>query len=404
MNFNKHVLFVTAIAACLLYQHVPCNAADIVIAKGSGKTSVDLSGLQVGNDQASREFLMVLQTDLSRSGWLERGRPESSDYAVEGIAKFDGASIRANIQVTQKSSRRVLMNKPYNGDASSLRRVAHGASDDILYAITGKKGFASAKLLMVGNRTKNKELYISDSDGKGLYQLTANKSPSIAPRWSPDARSVYFTSYLRTFAALYKLDLDSRKISRISNFAGLNTGGAVSPDGKEVALILSRDGNPDLYVMRLSDGTVTRVTRTPASEASPCWSPDGSQLVYVSDQSYNPNLFVVSRNGGSPRQITKVGRQNAAPDWGPNGQIAFASLIGGKFQICLVDANTGNIRQLTSEYADHEDPTWAPDGRHLAIAKSVQYNSGVYLIDTMGDASILLTDYQGDWYSPKWSP
>lgn len=380
------------------------QAADIVIAKGSGKTSVDLGGLQVGTDQASREFLMILQTDISRSGWLERGRPEASDYAVEGIVKFDGAGIRATIQLSQKSSRRMLLNKPYNGDASNLRRVAHQAADDIIYAITGRKGFASAKLVMVGNRSGNKELFVSDSDGKGLYQLTANKVPSLSPRWSPDSRSIYFTSYLRTFAALYKLDLSSRKISRISNFAGLNTGGAVSPDGREIALILSRDGNPDLYIMRIDDGTVTRVTRTPAVEASPSWSPDGRQLVYVSDQSYTPNLFIVSRSGGAPRQLTKIGRQNAAPDWGPGGQIAFSSLIGGKFQICLVDPNSGEIRQLTSEYADHEDPSWAPDGRHLAIAKSIQYKSSVYLIDTMGDAPILLTDYPGDWYSPRWSP
>jgi len=380
------------------------KAADIVIAKGSGKTSVDLSGLRVGTDQASREFLMVLQTDLSRSGWLERGRPETSDYAVEGIVKFDGATIRANIETSQKSSRRVLLNKPYNGDAANLRRIAHQAAEEIILAITGKKGFGTAKLLMVGNRSGNKELYMSDSDGRGLYQLTSNKAPSISPRWSPDSKAIYFTSYLRTFAALYKMEMSTRKISRVANFAGLNTGGAVSPDGKEIALILSRDGSPDLYIMNLGDRSITRITRTPAVEASPSWSPDGRQLVYVSDQSYNPNLFIVSRTGGSPRQLTKVGRQNAAPDWGPNGQIAFSSLMGGKFQICLVDPVSGQIRQLTSDHADHEDPSWAPDGRHLAIAKTVQYKSSVYLIDTMGDAPILLTDYPGDWYSPKWSP
>lgn len=380
-------------------------AADIVISKGSGKTGVDLSTLQVGPDAASREFLSVLQTGLLRSGWVEKGTPQASDYAVVGSVVSDGASIRASFQLVQKSSRRVLLNQPYNGDGSGIRRLAHRAADDIVLAITGRRGFASAKLVMVGTRSGHKELYMADSDGRGLYPLTGDKTVSIAPRWSQDGQQIYYTSFLRNFPAIYRIDLASRKRTRVSNFAGLNTGGAISPDGRDMAVILSKDGNPDLYVMRLADGSLTRITSTPrAVEASPCWSPDGRQLVYVSDQSGTPNLFVISRSGGQARQITTRGRQNVSPDWGPHGDIVFCSLIGGKFQICVVNPQTMEIRQITSEYADHEDPTWAPNGRHIACAKSVQYKSKVYLIDTMGDPPILLTDYEGDWYAPKWSP
>lgn len=381
------------------------QAADITISKGSGKTAIDLSAFQVGADPASREFLAILQSDLTRSGWLERGRPETSDYAITGNVQANGASVQANVQVFQKSSRRSLLSKPYNGDAKAVSQLAHQTADDIIYAITGRKGFAGAKLLMVGTRSGHKELYMANSDGRGLYPLTGDKTVSIAPRWGHDGRTVFYTSYLRNFPAIYRIDLTSRNRTRVSNFAGLNTGGAVSPDGRDMAVILSKDGNPDLYIMRLSDGSLTRVTSTPrAVEASPCWSPDGRQLVYVSDQSGTPHLFIVSRGGGSPRQLTTRGRQNVSPDWGPHGDIAYASLIGGKFQICVVNPQTSESQQITSEYADHEDPTWAPDGRHIACAKSLQYKSKVYLIDTMGDPPILLTDYEGDWYAPKWSP
>jgi len=380
-------------------------AADIVISKGSGKTGVDLSTLQVGQDPASREFLAVLQTDLLRSGWVEKGLPQASDYAVVGSVVSDGASIRAALQLMQKSSRRVLLNQPYNGDGAGIRRLAHRVADDIVYAITGRKGFASSKLVMVGTRSGHKELYMADSDGRGIYALTGDKTVSIAPRWSKDGQQIYYTSFLRNFPAIYRIDLATRKRTRVSNFAGLNTGGAISPDGRDMAVILSKDGNPDLYVMKLSDGSLTRITSTPrAVEASPCWSPDGRQLVYVSDQTGTPNLFVVSRSGGQPRQVTTRGRQNVSPDWGPHGDIAFSTLVGGKFQVSVVNPQTMEIRQITSDYADHEDPTWAPNGRHIACAKSVQYKSKVYLIDTMGDPPILLTDYEGDWYAPKWSP
>jgi TolB protein len=379
--------------------------ADIRIAKGTGKTGIDLSTLQAGADGPSREFVNVLQTSLLRSGWVERGTPQASDYAVVGSVVSDGAGIRANLQLVQRSSRQVLLNQAYPGQGAGVRTAAHRAADDIVYAITGRKGFASAKLLMVGNRSGSKELYLADSDGRGLYPLTADKTVSMAPRWGKDGQQIFYTSFLRKFPAIYRIDLASRKRTRVSNFAGLNTGGAVSPDGRDMAVILSKDGNPDLYIMRLADGSLTRITSTPrAVEASPGWSPDGRQLVYVSDQTGTPNLFVVSRSGGQPRQITTRGRQNVSPDWGPHGDIVFSSLIGGKFQVCVVNPQTMEARQVTSDFADHEDPSWAPNGRHLACAVTKQYKSKVYLIDTMGDAPILLTDYEGDWYSPKWSP
>jgi TolB protein len=381
------------------------DAADIVIAKGAGKTAVDLSEMRVGNDGASRDFLTVLQTGLIRSGWLERGRPDLSDYVISGTVQFEGGTLRAVVQVTQRSARRTLLSKTYNGDAAQVRRLAHQAADEILLAITGKKGFASARLVLVGNRTGNKELYLCDSDGRGLYPLTADKSVSLSPRWSPDGRQIYYTSYLRSFPAIYRIDLGSRARTRVANFAGLNTGGAISPDGRSMALILSKDGNPELYVMRLADGSLTRITRTPrAVEASPSWSPDGREIVYVSDQPGVPHLFIVSAAGGSPRQLTTAGRQNVSPDWGPHGVISYASLLGGKFQICIIDPRTREVRQITSDYVDHEEPSWAPNGRHLAVMRTEQGRSRAYLVDTMGDAPILLTETEGGWFSPRWSP
>lgn len=397
--------YILTIAVCSLMAALqPLWAADIVIAKGSGKIAVDLSGIQAGADEGSREFLAALQNGLVRSGWLDRGSSAHSDYVVTGTIQYDGASIRAKLNVGQKSANRFLLSESYNGVASNLRGLAHEAADDILYAITGKKGFATARLVMVGNRSGHKELYQCGSDGRGLYALTADKSISLAPKWGPKGEKIYYTSLLMKFTGVYEINLKNRKRSRISNFAGLNTGGEVSPNGKEIALILSKDGNPDLYIMSLSDQSLTRLTRTRAVESSPSWSPDGSQLVYVSDQTGKPDLFVISRQGGSAVQLTSRGGDNVAPDWGSNGLIAYASKIGGRFQICTIQPESRLIRQLTSEYADHEDPSWAPDGRHLAIAKSVSYSSKVYLIDTLGDAPILLTNYEGDWYSPEWSP
>ncbi len=381
-------------------------ASDIVISKDSGKTAVDVSGLAAGTDGASREFVTVVRNGLNRSGWLMVGSPQASGYAVTGTVQFDGSAMRVNLRVGRKAANQIILTKSYNAAANGVRGIAHQAADDILLAITGSRGFNSSRLVMVGNRTGHKELYMADSDGFRLHPLTADKTISMAPRWGNTADTIIYTSYLRRFPALYKIDMNTRSRTRIANYAGLNTGGVVSPDGRDMALILSKDGNPELYVMRLSDGRLTRLTQTTrASEASPAWSPDGRQLVYVSDQSGAPQLYVIGREGGQPRQLTTRGRQNVAPDWGPGGLIAYASLVGSRFQIFVIHPGTGQIEQITSDpSADHEDPSWAPNGRHMACVRTVGRKSNVYLIDRLGDSPLLLTSYEGDWFSPRWSP
>lgn len=397
---KKQTIFLTVIFA---FAAGVANA-QVSVQKGAGKTSVDVSGVQISMDTAAREFLAVVQADISRSGWLGVGAAGAADYVVTGQVQFDGSSVRASLQLVERSAQRVLFRKTYNAPSTGVRRVAHEAAADIIKEITGRPSFATARLILVGTRTKHKELYISDSDGRGLYQVTNDKTVSLAPRWGHDNQSIFYTSYLRRFPAIYRIDLNTRGRTRVANFAGLNASGTVSPDGTDMALILSKDGNPDLYIMRMSDSRLTRITTTPRGvEASPAWSPDGRQLVYVSDQTGTPQLFIVSRNGGPATQLTSGGRQNVSPDWGPHGEIVYSSLVGGKFQIFTINPQTRESRQITSDFADHEDPTWAPNGRHIAVAKTMNYKSKVYLIDTMGDPPILLTEMEGDWYSPKWS-
>jgi len=216
-----------------------------------------------------------------------------------------------------------------------------------------------------------------------------------------------YTSFHAAFPYIYEIDLSGASLSRerLTSFPGLNMGAAISPDGRKMALCLSKDGNPELYAIDLQSKGVARLTRTPnAGEASPSWSPDMKQIVFVSDSPGRPQLFVSNSNGGGVRRLTKTGKENVTPDWGRNGMIAFASLRDGHYQICIIDVSTGEEKQLTSDGADYEDPSWAPDGRHLVCSRSEgRRSSAVYILDTMGDGLIRLLNVRGNWSSPAWS-
>ena len=263
------------------------------------------------------------------------------------------------------------------------------------------------RIVLVGNRTGKKELYLCDGDGGGVRQLTGEGRIAIGPNWSPDGNSIVYTSYMRDFPDICRIDLIRSRRETLASYGGLNTGAAISPDGKDLALILSKDGNPELYIKNIRSGKLTRLTNSPrAAEASPSWSPDGSQLVYASDQIGigRPQLYIISREGGTPRRISNRGTENVAPDWGANGLIACSSRNGGQYVIAVIQPSSGQTTYLVSDGANYEDPSWAPDGRHIVASRTVNYQSSIYLLDTVSDRPVALLQGSGSWYSPACSP
>ena len=372
---------------------------------GNDKIRVDWTGFAAQGGGAAGTFAQTLKRDLTRSGYFAQGGAGQGEVVLKGSVAPRGSELRAECTVLGAVTQKVYLNRGFNASAQDPVGFAHKVSDIIVEAVTGKKGMASARVVMVGTRSGKKELYLAGSDGGGLMQLTRDGTVSVAPNWGPDNKIAY-TSFLKGYPDVYLIDVESGRRDRVSNYTGLNTSADISPDGRDIALILSKDGNPELYIKNISSGKLTRITNSrKAAEASPSWSPDGNSIVYVSDQAGRPQLYTVSRGGGRPQRITSRGSENVAPDWGENGKIAYCTRSQGRYQIAVIDpATRENTLLATGDGADYEDPSWAPDGRHIACSRSVNYRSKVYILDTLGDASIALTDYEGDWYSPSWSP
>ena len=374
-----------------------------VVKSADRKLSINLAGLQVDRDSAAQLFFQTLENDLKRSGWFAPYRG-SGELQLFGKVQRNGGKVKASCQIVRQTDRARLFGKSYALDADLARTLAHRVADDIVEAITGRKGIASTKIAVVGSRSGAKELYLCDMDGKGITQLTQDKSIVVGPNWTPDGKSLIYTSYFRGFPDTYFHNLSGKRTS-ISKYPGLNSGAVVSPNGQEIALILSKDGNPELYTKNLRSQKLTRLTRTrTAAEGSPSWSPDGQQLVYVSDQSGTPQLYTISRSGGRPRRLSTRGSENVAPDWGPNGKIACASRSGGRYAIAIINPASGATSVLQPDGADYEDPSWTPDGRHLVVTRTIRYQSSLYLLDTISDPPVALLQGGGDWFSPACSP
>jgi len=381
-----------------------CGAADITVrGTGASKDAVSLSGL-AGSGEAGKLFVQVLQGDLERSGWF-RIDPAGQIQVVGAAApKADGLAVSSQVSWPGK---RLAWNRSCGSRVAEVRRLAHQLADDMVTHIKAERGIASTRIVFVNRRgPNNADLFMCDADGHGLVQITQDNVAAVGPKWDRDGLHLLYTSYIHGSPAVYRFPATGGRRVPLAKFKGLNTGAAVSPDGRTVALILGGTGNPEVHTLDLASGAVTRLTQTPhAVEASPTWSPDGSRIVYVGDASGAPQLYIVDVATKRSRRLTYNGSENVNPSWAPTGKIAYASRRGGSYQIAVLDPAAGGEPDATlTRGPDHESPSWAPDGRHIVCSRAEgSGRSSLWILDIQGDSPVRLYANPGNWMSPDWS-
>jgi TolB protein len=266
-------------------------------------------------------------------------------------------------------------------------REALLAAADVAVAKTnglGLRGFFTSKLVFVGRRTGHPEIYTSDLFFGDVRQITHDRAIAMTPRWAPDGEKIIYTSFFRSgFPDIFEIDLGGYQRTTFVSFKGTNSGARFSPDGRQVAMVLSGEGEPDIYVSNAFGRGVSRRTHSDTTKASPCWSPDGSRIIFAMEP--GPQLYVMSASGGMPQRVTfDTSRFCAEPDWSRTApdKVAFTLKVGGNYQIGVLQLSTRHGEQVSKAPFDGVEPSWLPDGRHLVYTALTASTSRVCILDT----------------------
>ena len=282
--------------------------------------------------------------------------PDAAAYQVSGS---DAGQVTGTLAI----GRNVKFSRSYNG--ASVRRQAHALADDIVEAVTGKKGIGQTKIAFKSQTAGGEgEIFVSDFDGHGAQPVTSDNAIVAKPAWMPGKMAVYYTSYARGTPDIFYHGLTSGQRRVIAGYSGLNTSAAVSPDGSRVAMVLSKSGSPNIWVCDADGRNPKRVT-TGNEDSSPTWSPDGQWICFATKIGGRRRLAKVSPEGGEVITLNTSGAANPSePDWSPDGRWIAFTRMAGDFDICVIPAD-GSASPVV--LVAGQNPSWAPNSRTLVF-------------------------------------
>jgi TolB protein len=325
---------------------------------------------------------------------------------LHGLLALRGDRLEGEMRLYDLTSpeQRLIATKKFEMFAAQPRRLAHKIADEVVLQFTGEPGIADTKIAYVAGPRGAKEIMTADYDGVGATPVTRNGSINLMPVWSPDARSLAFTSFMRGYPDLYRIfPFERRPEQTLASFAGINSSPSWSPDGKSLAMTLSKDGNPEVYVLTLATGTLRRLTRHAGIDTEPSWSPTARQIAFVSDRTGSPQIFAMDPEGANVRQLT-AGGFNTQPRWSPKGDTIVYTRRQGPHDLWAMSADGSNPRRLTSGTGDSQGATWAPNGRHLAFQSNRTGRWQIFAMLVDGSEQTPITRTPGEFTSPSWSP
>ena len=231
-------------------------------------------------------------------------------------------------------------------------------------------------------KNQKTDIWALDLERGTSTRLTFDPANDYSPLWSPDDRTIYFTSHRQGRGDLYRKSSSGTGTDEpVFGDPDQNILWSLSGDGRTGAIMTNNTTKKtgwDISIFSFADAKNRVFLETPFNEVAPAISSDGKWLAYNSNESGQGEVYVQSLgNDGGKWQISTEGGK--LPQWTQdNGELVFQSpddklmVVTVKFTPAftasvprkLVDPK---IRQMNGlQYA------LSPDGKRILINRSVE--------------------------------
>jgi len=190
--------------------------------------------------------------------------------------------------------------------------------------------------------------------------------PYVAPRLSPDGRSIAVTV---SAAAddLWMFDIARGSLAQVTYEAGVSTS-TWTPDNTRITYGSTKGGPLNLFWRRADgNGSDERLAPSERTQLPGSWSPDGRTLLFVErDPTKGRDIWLLSLDGArQPRALVSSPVDESAPRISPDGRsVAYVSNETGVNEVYVAPmAQPSRARRVST--GTGAEPVWAPGGREL---------------------------------------
>ncbi|MFT6214779.1 MAG: Tol biopolymer transport system component [Roseivirga sp.] len=221
---------------------------------------------------------------------------------------------------------------------------------------------------------------------------------------SPDGKTIVFDM----LGDIYSIPFGGGKAKKVTDGMAYDTHPKYSPDGKSIVFTSDRSGNDNIWTMDLETEETSQITKsTNENFQSAEWSPDGDYLV-ASRGRRNMKLYMYHKDGGGGFQLIKEpsGLKTIEPAFSPDGRYIYYARRNGawnynaqlpQYQVSVYDREDGSNSTITSRYGSAFTPTLSPDGKSLVYGSRYEENTGLVIRDLKsGDERWLAYPVQRD--------
>jgi len=279
---------------------------------------------------------------------------------------------------------------------STLSILLATISGLVLTSAQATAGARPPRIVFCSNRSGPWRIWTIDADGANLKQLS--KAPAgahdVDPVFSPDGRSILFTSTRRGKAGIWRMGADGSKPLRVCD----GDQAEWSPDGKRI--VFRRAGR--IIIRDLASGKDRTISPKELPNCSgPAWSPDGKAIALAARQNGRNTIVVISADGGRP--TTVYDRKGACePHYSPDGKLL---VYETETHICTIRPDGTGNRLATWFGGVQRYGRFSPDGRQIVFCQGASERGPweLYVIPAAGGTPRKLTSTGSDMH-PDWQP